>query len=451
MVDLLLIYPYFNDDNSIFKFPPLGIGYIASYIRSQGYSVAIIDCTFMNEKEVVAEARRLKPSITGIYSMLSMKESAVRLAKQLKPYTSLLVAGGPLPTSSPHLFLDNFDLVVLGEGEETLLDLFRTLDDGQLPSKIEGTIYREKESGNVKKSPCRINNKKNLDLLPFPSRDLYSHTEYKNYFRWHHGYTITSMITSRGCPFNCEFCSRPVFGNNYRGRSPSNIADEIESIVPYGYDRIWIADDIFPISQKVGAAVCDEIINRQIDVSWECLCRADIMNTKIASKMRKAGCHRVFFGLESGNNEVLKAMNKRLSVEQAKKAVRAAKSAGIKVGAFFILGYPGETSETVLNTIRFAASLSLDYVSFTVPYPIFGTPLYEKLEGRIVTEEWRKPQYDPVKHTLLYNSEFSMGKLKFAIIKAKIQCYLRKNLDFAYPLMGKPFEVVTDNIFKTMK
>lgn len=448
MVDLLLIYPYFNDDNSIFKFPPLGIGYIASYIRSEGYSVELIDCTFMNEKEAVAKAKRLKPRIIGIYSMLSMKKTAVNLAKQLKPYTNLMVAGGPLPTSSPQLFLDNFDLVVAGEGEETILELLRNLDRGKFSPKTEGILY--KEDGKIKSTPCR-SLKKDLDLLPFPSRDLYSHADYKKYFRWHHGYTITSMIMSRGCPFSCEFCSRPVFGTGYRGRSPSNIVDEIEALLPYGYDRIWIADDIFPITKEAGAAVCDEITKRKLEVSWECLCRADIMNNEIASKMRKAGCYRMFFGLESGNNQVLKAMNKRLSVEQARKAVQAAKSQGIKVGAFFILGYPGETSKTILDTIRFASSLSLDYVSFTVPYPIQGTPLYEKLKSRIVVEEWRKPQYDPIKHTLLYSSEFSMGKLKFGMLKAKAQCYLRSQLNSAYPLIGKPFELVTDNIFEAMR
>jgi anaerobic magnesium-protoporphyrin IX monomethyl ester cyclase len=450
MVDLLLIYPYFNNDHSIFKFPPLGIGYIASYIRSHGYSVALIDCTFMNEKEVIAKAKSLKPRIVGIYSMLSMKESATRLAKQLKPYASLIVAGGPLPTSSPHLFLDNFDLVVLGEGEETLLDILRTLDNGEPPLKTGGTMYKENKSASVQKIPCRTV-KKDLDLLPFPARDLYSHKKYKEYFRWHHGYTITSMITSRGCPFGCDFCSRPVFGTSYRGRSPSNIVDEIEKIVPYGYDRIWIADDIFPISEEAGVAICDEIMRRKVDVSWECLCRADIMNRKIASKMRKAGCYRVFFGLESGNNEVLKMMNKRLSVEQAKKAVQIIKSQGIKVGAFFILGYPGETNKTILDTMRFATSLSLDYVSFTVPYPIFGTKLFEKIKDRVIIEEWKKPQYDPIKHTLLYKSEFSMGKLKFGIIKCKIQCYLSSHLNFAYPIIGKPFELITDYIFKTLK
>jgi anaerobic magnesium-protoporphyrin IX monomethyl ester cyclase len=219
----------------------------------------------------------------------------------------------------------------------------------------------------------------------------------------------------------------------------------------YGYDRVWLADDIFPINTEAGLLICDEIVNRRLDVSWECLCRADIMNRELAVKMKKAGCFRVFFGLESGNNQVLTMMNKRLTVEQAERAVKTVTSVGIKAGAFFILGYPGETNDTMLDTLRFAASLSLDYFSFTVPYPMFGTGLYAKLKDRMRVDEWRKPLFGPFKHTYLYKSEFSMGKFKFGMGKAKVQHFLWNYLGSAYPLVGKLYEPVTDSVFKAMR
>jgi len=450
MVDLLLIYPYFNDDHSIFKFPPLGIGYIASYVRNHGYSAAIVDCTFMREEEAIAKAISLKPRVVGIYSMLSMKETTIRLAKELKKHCELIIVGGPLPTTSPDIFLNDFDVVVIGEGEESVLEIIKTFYNRNDLSKVKGIAYKEKDNGLPIITPCRPPIK-DLDALPFPARDLYQHEAYKEYFQRHHGYTITSMIASRGCPFQCDFCSRPVFGRSYRSRSAANITDEIASVISYGYDRIWFSDDIFPINEKFGVSVCDEIMRRGLDVSWECLCRADVMTPKIALKMKKAGCYRVFFGLESGNNEILKIMKKRLTVEQAKRAVEIVKSAGIKVGAFFIIGYPGETNDTMRDTINFASSLSLDYLSFTVPYPIPGTGLYEKLEQRIMVDEWKKPKYDPVKHVLLYKSEFSMSKLKFGMMKAEVQSKLRKHLGYAYPLVGGPFEYVTEKIFTAMK
>jgi anaerobic magnesium-protoporphyrin IX monomethyl ester cyclase len=449
MVDLLLIYPYFNDDHSIFKFPPLGLGYIASYVREHGYSVAIIDCTFMKEKDVMAKARSLKPRVVGVYSMLSMKDTAIRIAKQLRDCSEMLVAGGPLPTISPNLFLDYFDVVSIGEGEETVLEILDSLRKGTSLSNIKGITYKEK-GGKITATSSRPL-RKCLDSLPFPARDLYEHEAYQSYFRRYHGYAITAMITSRGCPFNCDFCSRPVFGRSYRSRSPSNIVDEMETIVDYGYDRIWLADDLFPRDTESGVALCSEIRNRQLNVSWECLCRADVMKREIALKMKKAGCVRVFFGLESGNDNMLRAMNKHLTIEQSRRAVEAVKAVGIKAGAFFILGYPGETNDTMLDTLRFATLLPLDYLSFTVPYPLLGTGLYKKLKGEMAVTEWKKPHFSPVKHTYLYKSEFSMGKLTFGMGKAKIQHFLRGHMGSAYPIAGKPFELITDDVFKALR
>ena len=448
MVDLLLIYPYFNDDNSIFKFPPLGLGYIASYARSYGYSVALIDCTFMKEDDVIAKAKSLEPKVTGIYSMISMKDTAFRIAKRLRGYSDYLIAGGPLPTTIPKTFLHDFDIVVMGEGEETVLEILTSLDKGKNFSKINGIAYKEEKSLvlNALRAPI-----KDLNSLPFPARDLYDHSAYKEYFQKYHGYTITSMVTSRGCPFECDFCSRPIFSKSYRGRTATNIVDEMETVLPYSYDEIWIADDIFPISKRVGISVCNEIIKRGLDIPWECLCRADIMNREIALKMKKANCHRVFFGLESGNNQTLRVMNKMITVEQAKRAVETIKSVGIKAGAFFIIGYPGETNDTMLDTIKFASSLPLDYQSFTVPYPIPGTRLYEKLKSKIEVDEWKKPKYDPFRHVLLYKSEFSMHKLKFGIMKADIQHFLRTHLGHRHSIISKPFEAITNQIFKLMR
>src|SRR3990170_779234 len=147
MVDLLLIYPYFNDDHSIFKFPPLGIGYIASYVRSHGYSVSIIDCTFMREEDAAAKAMSLKPKVVGIYSTLNMKEPAIRLAKQLRAHSDLLIAGGPFPTISPDTFLKDFDAVVIGEGEDTVLEILKSFDKKDDLSKVAGIVYKKGKSG----------------------------------------------------------------------------------------------------------------------------------------------------------------------------------------------------------------------------------------------------------------------------------------------------------------
>ena len=194
-----------------------------------------------------------------------------------------------------------------------------------------------------------------------------------------------------------------------RSRSVTNIVDEVEEIVALGYDRIWFADDCFTLNRKHLLDVCGEIVKRCLDVGWECLSRVDTMDAEVAEGMKRAGCIGVFFGIESGNDSVLSLMNKHITISQAECAVYAAKTAGLKVGAFFIVGYPGESNKTVLDTVRFASGLPLDYLSFTLPYPIPGTPLYERVKDHGVSiEDWEEPKnYRLIRHKLLYASGFS--------------------------------------------
>jgi len=457
--DLTLVFPYFNDGRSKnFKFPPLGIGYIASYLRMHGYKVGIVDCTFKTFEEAVRQASHSR--VVGIYSMLSMVKPALDIAEALRNKVELLVAGGPMPSAYPVKFLNMFDLVVQGEGEETMLEVMREVDGGMRFERVKGVhisnrfMKQAMETLSVNGGGHLFTGQrpliKNLDNLPFPARDLYDNSLYKQYYMQNFKYTMTSAIASRGCPFSCDFCWRPDYGRFYRTRSPENIADEMEEVVgKYGYQRIWFADELFIANKRHVIRLCQEIISRKIDVLWECLARADLMDAEVAKMMRKAGCHKIIFGLEAGDDRTLKLMNKQLTVAQSKKAVHTAVKAGIKVGAFFILGYPGETNETMLKTIKLASSLPLDYFSMTVPYPLPGTKLYEKVSDRMQTEEWEKPLhgYD---HRLLFKHEFSIEKLKYGMWKAGKQARLRKRLGPFYALL-KPWELYTDYKFKQMK
>jgi anaerobic magnesium-protoporphyrin IX monomethyl ester cyclase len=169
--------------------------------------------------------------------------------------------------------------------------------------------------------------------------------------------------------------------------------------------------------------------------------------------MKQAGCVRMFFGIESGNDSILKIMNKQITTKQAYIATQICKKQGIKAGAFFILGYPGENAKTILNTVKFATSLHLDYLSFTLPYPIPGTPLFERLHGKLVSDEWEEPKnVQMVKHKLLFDSQVSELKIKLAVVKGMIQFYIRKYLgERGHRIMNKPIEIVTDAIYNKMK
>ncbi|NIR86142.1 radical SAM protein [Candidatus Bathyarchaeota archaeon] len=333
-----------------------------------------------------------------------------------------------------------------------MLELVQNVEKCTDLSRVGGIAYREKETGMTKLTPPR-GFIQNLDSIPFPARDLFDNQAYKDYYSKKFGYTITSMITSRGCPFNCDFCSQPIFGNRFRTRSAANIVDEIETVLALGYDRIWFADDCFTLKRKRLFNVCNEIVQRHMKIDWECLSRVDTIDREMTKKMEQAGCVRVFFGIESGNDSVLALMKKRANTRQAKEAVRATKLSGIRVGAFFIVGYPGETDETVLDTVRFASSLPLDYLSFTFPYPIPGTPLYERVRDKMILDDWKEPKHlRLIEHKLLYRSSFSEVKLKFAILKATVQFRLKKYLRArVYKLICEPFERLTDFVFKLLR
>ncbi len=450
---MTLVYPFFKPfhDNSIFRFPPLGLGYIAASLRRKGVRVEIVDCTFLTRGEAVAKVKGSKPDILGFYSMFSMKQTSVEMARRLREDCGLLVVGGPLPTLDPSGYLDVFDVVVLGEGEEAMVDLAQCYERGVGFAGVAGIAYRE--SGKTRFTAPR-EFVRDLDSLPFPARDLFDNDAYKRYYADKFGSSIAPLITSRGCPFSCDFCSRPVFGQSFRTRSAANIVDEVEEIVGLGYDRVWFADDCFTLNRNRVLAVCDELTKRRLNVGWECLSRVDTMDPEVAARMRAAGCVRVFFGIESGTNEVLGLMRKQITVEQARSAVYNAKAAGLRVGAFFIIGYPGENDDTVLNTVRFASALPLDYLSFTLPYPIPGTALFERVknDGGFIVDDYEEPKnWALIRHKLLYHSGFSEAKLKFAIGKAQVQFYGRRILgNRAYSIFGLPMEHVTDSAFRLM-
>jgi anaerobic magnesium-protoporphyrin IX monomethyl ester cyclase len=453
MLKVTFVYPYFHpaNDNSIFRFPPLGLGYLAAVLRERGINVDIVDCTFMSPNEAIERIIRSTPSIVGIYSMFSLRKTSIELAKQLRNHCGFLVAGGPLPSLDPMDFMQDFDVVVVGEGEETILELVDAVEQGKNLSTVKGIIY--KKNGETRTTPPR-ESVKNLDSLPLPARDLFENAAYKQFYKRRLGYTTSSMITSRGCPFSCDFCSRPIFGNDYRTRSPENIVDEVESIASMGYDRVWFSDDCFTFNRQHLIKTCETMKQRGVRVGWECLSRVDTMDQTVALKMKSAGCVRVFFGIESGNNAVLRLMKKRITTEQATNAVRNAKAAGLQVGAFFIVGYPGETDQTVLDTVNYASSLKLDYLSFTLPYPIPGTPLHDRVKnnGGIRIDDWEEPKnYSLIRHKLLYGSKFSENKLKLAIGKGQIQHYTKKYLgEKGYSLIGTPIERLSDAAFQKM-
>lgn len=449
-VDVLLVYPYFNEelDRSIFRYPPLGLGYLASMLRINGISVQLLDCTFINPERALHIIRQAHPRIVGIYSMVTINHHATNLAKLLRADTELLVAGGPLPSIVPEEFLDVFDIVVRHEGEHTFLEIVRHHLDGNPWYNVQGIAFQD-EGGNCRVTPVRPF-EKDLDSLPFPARDLFPNKSYQHFWKTQHGYTVTSQITTRGCPYLCDFCSNPIFGQSYRERSALNVVNEMKEIEKLGYDRVFFTDDCFTQNLKRVEKICDILIREKLDLEWMCLSRADRLDETTAIKMARAGCVQVFFGIESGDERMLKVMNKRIIPNDVETSIKSAKNAGIATGGFFILGYPGESNASLLQTLRFSSSLPLDYLSYSFPYPIVGTGLYTKVQQHITRPEWRKQRGQASRHQLLFSGDFSETKLRFAKNKGLAQHMLRKRGAIG-AAAAHVVEEITDPIIKLLR
>lgn len=457
MISILLIYPYFKPaiDRSVFRFPPLGIAYLASSLQKEGYAVHLLDCTFLTRDQALKKALAAQAEVVGIYCMATMFESCVYFAEHLRASSQLMIAGGPLPTCDPIPFLEYFDVVVQGEGEQTILDLLRSFTASSDFSHVKGIVYQDGDSSQRRNGGKVCFNErrtfiKDLDILPLPARELLPNQEYIQSGKKQYGYSITTVMSTRGCPFHCDFCSNVVFGGSYRERSPQNVVDEIENALALGYDRISFTDDVFTMKKERVLKVCNEINQRGLHFLWECLGRVDSIDYPTALEMKKAGCFRIFFGIESGNDNILKLMKKDITIEQAKMAVEATSRAGIQVGAFFIIFYPGETQQTILDTLRFSASLPLDYLGLTLPYFLPGTTLFDRLAG--CGENDLNPNKDHgVIQNLSYKSDFSQLKMKFGILKGRAQFDIKKQFGKKVPKLVTFFEKSTDLLFKILK
>ncbi len=449
MSRVLLVYPFFRrfPDLTIFRRPPLGIAYVAAALRGAGHDVRLLDCTFMRRPEALHAALTAGCDIAGIYCMESMLEDCLWLARELREACRLLIAGGPLPTSDPGLFLETFDVVVRGEGERTAAELLAAWEGKQDLRLVPGLALRD--GNGLELTPDRPF-ETDLDAIPFPARDLLPNGKYIGFGKRRFGHSLTSVMSTRGCPFSCEFCSNVIFGRSYRERSAGNLVDEIETVLAAGYERVAFADDVFTMNRRRVLQVCDEIRRRRLTFPWECLARVDSIDAEIAREMKRSGCWRIFFGIESGSNGILRLMNKRFTADQAAKAVETAHAAGIQVGAFFILFYPGDTDDTVLETLRFASSLPLSYLGLSMPYPLPGTALRERVKDRN-PRRWKPAEAGLQDHVLTFDADFSQTKMRLGMLKGNLQFQVRRHLGVLAPTVLSLIERPTDALLRLVR
>ncbi len=371
----------------------MGLAYIAAVLEREGVEVKILDLVvFPHSRELLKSVlKKFGPRIVGTTAVTMTFDNAINVIKEIKSIDPSIVTvmGGPHVTFCAKETMSLFpelDFIVLGEGEETIAELAEAVDEGRNVSGIEGIVFRVK-SGIVDNGPRKT--RIDIDSLPLPARHLLPLGRYRAL-----GMPV-SMTTSRGCPFKCIFCvGRKMVGARVRYRNPQNVVDEMEHLAAFGFRQINVADDLFTSSENHCLKVCDEIIKRGLKIKWTSFARVDTVSLRVLARMREAGCHTVSFGVESGNRDILKRIKKGITLEQVTDAVKMCNEAEINPHASFILGLPGETPETLKETVEFGNRLKDMGVShgFHLLAPFPGTEVREekeKFDIRFLSDDWR--------------------------------------------------------------
>jgi len=393
-MDILLSHGYFiaedEHEQEVMKpYPPLGLMYLSSHLKANGFGVDIFDSTFRTMKEFKSYVAEMQPAIVGLSCNLSTKARVLEQIRICKENGAWVILGGPEPVSYADAYLEaGADVVVVGEGELTLAELIPHLASmgSQNLDKIAGIIYLDVEGKPTKtatRSPIA-----DLSAQPWPDREAVDLDRYHDTWKTRHGYSSTSLITARGCPYVCNWCSHTVFGFTHRRREPEDVVEEVAWLIErYNPDQLWYADDVLTINPRWFLRYVELLKERGIRKPFECISRADRLTEEIVNALSEIGCRRLWIGAESGSQRILEAMERRTEVEDIQIKTKLLQARGIEVGMFIMLGYEGEEESDIRATIDHLKRANPDHFLTTVAYPIKGTKYYESVEDRIFTNQ----------------------------------------------------------------
>ena len=397
-MDILLAHGYFLYDDPherhiMRPYPPLGLLYISSYLKAEGFAVEVFDSTFQSMADFQQTMARERPSVVGIYTNMMTKFNVLAMIQYCKQHGATVILGGPEPPYYAQDYLEaGADIIVKGEGELTLAALLPQLAQHGMTGLdlIDGIAFLNGDGDLVETSPRSFI--QDLSDHPWPDREAIDLEQYMQVWKTHHGHSSISVIQARGCPYTCSWCSHSVFGNTHRRRTPADAAAELLWIKErYNPDRIWYADDVFTIHRRWFFQYADELKQRGVRIPFECISRADRLDEEVIDTLAAMGCYRLWNGSESGSQGVLDAMQRKVQVEDVQRKTHMLQAAGIETGMFIMLGYDGETVDDLEATVEHLKISNPDVFLTTVAYPIKGTPYYAEVESRILADKaWRE-------------------------------------------------------------
>jgi anaerobic magnesium-protoporphyrin IX monomethyl ester cyclase len=399
MTDVLLTHSYFirfdpKQAKAMVPYPPLGTLYAASRMEKQRFSVALFDAMLADSEENIRPVlQQYRPAVVAIYDddfnylnkmcLSRMRQAAFAMAKIAKEYGSFVVVHGSDATDHAEEYLEHSaDAVIIGEGEETLAEICQQVVRSHSTDlhAIHGVAFTS--GGAVERTPRR-SPVKNIDELPFPAWHLLDARSYENAWKKRHGYFSINMVTTRGCPYHCNWCAKPIYGQVYNSRSPENVIDEIKLLQrTLRPDHIWFADDIFGLKPGWVEKFAELVEREKIEIRFKIQSRVDLLlQNNTVEALARAGCTDVWVGAESGSQKILNSMEKGTTVDQIYRARLLLKKSGIRTSFFLQFGYPGEDKNDINATLRMVKDLMPDDLGISVSYPLPGTKFYETVRA----------------------------------------------------------------------
>ena len=432
--------------------PPLGIAYIAGVLQENHIDVEILDASAedMDFKDVEKELLKRKPDLVALTALTPTIGRALETAQVVKETLpdSIVVMGGYHPTFNfiETLEDENVDIVIRGEGEYIMLNLVQALENQSSLHDVKGIVFEDKNSKEIVVNP-EAPLIQDLDELPFPALNLLPMKKYRLLDMDTH---MTTMITTRGCPMQCSFCSSAAMhGKKIRERSVENIVDEIEYLkTNYDIDTIAFMDDTFTLKKRKVMAICDEILKRNIEIMWGCTSRVDTLDEKLLKKMKEAGCITIFIGVESADQQQLDNMCKNTTIAKIENAFKIAHKLKIRTIASVALGMPGDTKEIMNKTVKFVHKLKPNYAIYSLATPYPGTRFYKEAfeKNLIKIKDWSKyTLITPILETI----DCSLNDMRKIQAKAFMKFYLRPHYIIRQFLQDGPYLLKT--IFGVIK
>ncbi len=418
---VVLTHGYFLEEDEKEKeimrpYPTLGLLYVTAFLKHHGIACEVFDSTFQSKTSWKRFMLETRPDVILYYTNLMTKINVIELNDWLKQEheSYISVVGGPDVTyNTQNYLLARFDYCVIGEGEQTALELIQALKESNPVSEIHGLAFLNLKSELVTtEARTKL---KSLDELPWPDRSAIPLEKYLDVWQKHHGKRTANISTQRGCPYTCKWCSTAVYGQSYRRRPAKDVVDEIEMLRDkYDVEALWFVDDVFTVSHKWIDAFHDEMRSRGVNVSFEIITRAERLNKGILEKLKSIGCFRIWIGAESGSQKIIDKMDRRVDIKEVSAMIKLTQQCGMEAGTFIMVGYPDETQEDIYQTARYLEESIPDQFTITLAYPIKGTSLYSEIEDRIIAQpNWQTSTDRDIDFTRTYNSGYYKHAIRF--------------------------------------